>query len=452
MELGSVKGDNGMQTKGLTIGQRIRMTRKYLGVKQYEITSGKITRNLISAIENDKVRLTPENARLIYDNLNRFATERNLEIDLDLSEVLGSEPDFQAEIKAEMYINQLKRFLKSEDAPSDDVIHEIEDFLYAWDIPIKKAEVYTLFGDIYGLKNEKLRQLFYYTKAFELYSVEKYINSLPRLASKISVCSEELNSPEIGVRFCELAISKEPTTYREEMYNLYMLSAISNSKLGNHEKALKNIDVCIDRFTDDLGPEYYHAVSIKADCYERNAEPMEAIQYYTHASNGFYRLNCIKEGIESTIPMITLLHNTDRNTYTHRIETLLSEMNTRLDQIAAPPVLVQMKLADMYTVLDNHSQSLEAYEKLIVRYHSITDIEAVHILHQSFDLFDKVNQLTKWLDFYKDADINLAELDDPMQRKLATSLTYSLKYLIENRDFGFAKRITHDLARLAQSN
>lgn len=67
-----MKGVIIMQTVGLTIGQRIRMVRKYLGVKQYEITSGKITRNLISAIENDKVRLTPENARLIYDNLNRF--------------------------------------------------------------------------------------------------------------------------------------------------------------------------------------------------------------------------------------------------------------------------------------------------------------------------------------------------------------------------------------------
>ncbi len=324
-----MKGDNGMQTKGLTIGQRIRMTRKYLGVKQYEITSGKITRNLISAIENDKVRLTSENARLIYDNLNRFAKERNLEIDLDLSEVLGDEPDFQAEIKADSYINQLRRHIKADDAPSDDVIHEIEDFLYAWDIPIKKAEVYTLFGDIYGLKNEKLRQLFYYTKAFELYSVEKYVNSLPRLASKISECSEKLNSPEIGVRFCELAISKDPTTYREEMYNLYMLSAISNSKLGNHQKAIKNIDVCIDRFTDDLGPEYYQAVSIKADCYERQNEIMDAIQYYTHATNGFYRLNCLREGIESTIPMITLLYNNDLENSQSKIDAFLMKCTQR---------------------------------------------------------------------------------------------------------------------------
>ena len=441
-----------MQTKGLTIGQRIRMTRKYLGVKQYEITSGKITRNLISAIENDKVRLTPENARLIYDNLNRFAKERNLEIDLDLSEVLGNEPDFQAEIKAEAYINQLKRFLKTKDAPSDDVIHEIEDFLYAWDIPIKKAEVYTLFGDIYGIKSEKLRQLFYYTKAFELYSVEKYVNSLPRLASKISECSELLNSPEIGVRFCELAISKDPTTYREEMYNLYMLSAISNSKLGNHQKALKNIDVCIDRFTDDLGPEYYQAVNIKANCYERNNEIMEAIQYYTHATNGFYRLNCIREGIESTIPMITLLHSSDQNSNRSRIESLLLEMNEKLDHIAVTPVKMQMRLAHMYTVLNDKHRSVEAYEQLIGRHHTITDIEAVDLLHQSFSLFDQMSKLPKWLDFYNTAEINLAELDDPNQRRLASSLTYSLKYLIENRDFTFAKRITHDLATLALSN
>lgn len=447
-----MKGDNGMQTKGLTIGQRIRMTRKYLGVKQYEITSGKITRNLISAIENDKVRLTPENARLIYDNLNRFAKERNLEIDLDLSEVLGSEPDFQAEIKADYYIDQLKKQLKSEDAPADDFIHEVEDFLYAWDIPIKKAEVYTLFGDIYGIKNEKLRQLFYYTKAFELYSVEKYINSLPRLASKISECSEQLNSPEIGVRFCELAISKDPTSYREEMYNLYMLSAISNSKLGNHQKAIRNIDVCIDRFTDDLGPEYYQAVSIKADCYERNNELMEAIQYYTHATNGFYRLNCLTEGIESTIPMITLLHSHDKASNQNKIDTLLAEMNEKLDQIASTPICVEMKMAQMYTTLDKRLEALQTYESIMAKRKQMSDVEAVSLLHESFALFDKTNHLTKWLSFYKTAQIDLVALDDPNQRKLATSLTYSLKYLIEKQDFDFAKKITHDLATLAISN
>lgn len=447
-----MKGDNGMQTKGLTIGQRIRMTRKYLGVKQYEITSGKITRNLISAIENDKVRLTSENARLIYDNLNRFAKERNLEIDLDLSEVLGDEPDFQAEIKADSYINQLRRHIKADDAPSDDVIHEIEDFLYAWDIPIKKAEVYTLFGDIYGLKNEKLRQLFYYTKAFELYSVEKYVNSLPRLASKISECSEKLNSPEIGVRFCELAISKDPTTYREEMYNLYMLSAISNSKLGNHQKAIKNIDVCIDRFTDDLGPEYYQAVSIKADCYERQNEIMDAIQYYTHATNGFYRLNCLREGIESTIPMITLLHNNDLENSQSKIDALLNEMHGKLGQLHSAPIDLEMKLAYMYTQLDKKNEALNTYESVMSKRHVMSDIDVVELLEQSYELFNSTNRLARWLSFYKLSNIDLVSLDDPNQRKLATILTYSLKYLIESREFDFAKRITHDLATLAISN
>jgi len=440
-----------MQTKGLTIGQRIRMTRKYLGVKQYEITSGKITRNLISAIENDKVRLTPENARLIYDNLNRFAKERNLEIDLDLSEVLGNEPDFQAEIKAESYINQLKRHLKTEEAPSDDFIHEVEDFLYAWDIPIKKAEVYTLFGDAYGMRNEKLRQLFYYTKAFELYSVEKYINSLPRLASKISECSEELNSPEIGVRFCELAISKDPTSYREEMYDLYMLSAISHSKLGNHTKAIKNIDVCIDRFTDDLGPEYYQAVSVKADCYERNSEELEAIQYYTHATNGFYRLNCLKEGIESTIPMISLLYTTDFESNKTKIESLLNEINAKMTQIPNIPIAVQMKLSNMYESLRMHQTSMDTYATIMLRMNEMTDVQSVDLLHQSYDVYDSLNQLPKWLEFYKNAQIDLVALDDPNQRKLATSLTYSLKFLIESQNFEFAKRITHDLATLAIS-
>jgi len=82
----------------------------------------------------------------------------------------------------------------------------------------------------------------------------------------------------------------------------------------------------------------------------------------------------------------------------------------------------------------------------------MTDVEAVELLHQSYTLFDNTKLLSKWLSFYKTANIDLVNLDDPNQRRLATSLTYSLKFLIESHEFEFAKRITHDLATLAISN
>ncbi len=440
-----------MQTVGLTIGQRIRMVRKYLGVKQYEITSGKITRNLISAIENDKVRLTPENARLIYDNLNRFAKEKNLDIDLDLSEILGSEPDFQAELQADHYIDQLKRSIRTHNIPTYEKIHEIEDFLYAWDIPVKKAEVYSLFAEIYGLKNDRLKELFYYTKAFELYSVEKYFNSLPRIASRITECSDTLNSPEIGMRFCELAISKEPTASRRDMYTLYMKSALSNSKLGNHDRAIKNIDVCIDRYTDDLGADYYQAVQAKAKCHSENLCLMEAIQYYTHATNGFYRLDYIREGIESTIPVITLLYTQDKESNATRIHTLIQELNNKLKELQSVPVPLQMHLAEMYTQLNLSDNALSIYNTVLGDQEILSSDEKVNVLHASFNLYKITHHMSKWLGYYKAAHLELKKLNNTQQRQLATCLTHSLKYLIETQNFDFAKQITHDLAALAQT-
>ncbi len=427
------------------------MVRKYLGVKQYEITSGKITRNLISAIENDKVRLTPENARLIYDNLNRFAKEKNMEIDLDLSEILGSEPDFQAEIQADRYINQLKRSIRTNEIPTYKLIHEIEDFLYGWDIPVKKAEVYSLFAEIYALKNEKLKQLFYYTKAFELYSVEKYFNSLPQLASKINECSKQLDSPEIGMRFCDLAISKEPTASREDMYSLYMQSALCNSQLGNHDRAIRNIDVCIDRYTDDLGADYYQAVQVKAKCYALNNSYMEAIQYYTHATNGFYRLNYIAEGIESTIPVISLLYTQGRDTNASRIKALLLELNERFTQLNLVSVELQLQLSKMYSGINLADNALEIYNRVLGAPESLTTSEKVQVLHTAFDLFKTTHHLSKWLSYYKGAHLELKKLENTQQRQLATCLTHSLKYLIETQNFDFAKQITHDLAALAQT-
>ncbi len=127
-------------------------------------------------------------------------------------------------------------------------------------------------------------------------------------------------------------------------------------------------------------------------------------------------------------------------------------MHTKIGQLHSAPVDLEMKLAYMYTQLDKKNEALNTYESVMSKRHVMSDIDVVELLEQSYDLFNKTNRLARWLSFYKLSNIDLVSLDDPNQRKLATILTYSLKYLIESREFDFAKRITHDLATLAISN
>ena len=54
----------------LSVGQNLKRIRKELNLKQYAITGGKITRNLISLIENDKTPLYEDNAKIIAETMN----------------------------------------------------------------------------------------------------------------------------------------------------------------------------------------------------------------------------------------------------------------------------------------------------------------------------------------------------------------------------------------------
>jgi len=72
----------------LTPGEKVKRLRKQLNIKQHEITGDKITRNLISAIENGKATLTSSVADIISNNINNISRERGLNISISSSYLL----------------------------------------------------------------------------------------------------------------------------------------------------------------------------------------------------------------------------------------------------------------------------------------------------------------------------------------------------------------------------
>ena len=66
----------------LSPGQKIKKIRKDLKINQKDVSGGKITRELISIIENDKSTLTPAVAEIIAENINKICRERNLDYTL----------------------------------------------------------------------------------------------------------------------------------------------------------------------------------------------------------------------------------------------------------------------------------------------------------------------------------------------------------------------------------
>jgi transcriptional regulator with XRE-family HTH domain len=75
----------------ITVGQNLKRIREELGLKQYEITGGEITRNLISIIENGKTPLYEINARIISENMNSIMEERGLDVYIEPEDILNPE-------------------------------------------------------------------------------------------------------------------------------------------------------------------------------------------------------------------------------------------------------------------------------------------------------------------------------------------------------------------------
>ncbi len=66
----------------LTPGKRLKKIRKALGLKQFEITGGLITRNLISIIENEKASLTDNVADILCVNINSICIKKGIDFSI----------------------------------------------------------------------------------------------------------------------------------------------------------------------------------------------------------------------------------------------------------------------------------------------------------------------------------------------------------------------------------
>lgn len=93
-----------VKDENITVGQNLKRIRKELELKQYSITGGKITRNLISLIENDKTPLYEDNAKIIAENMNSNAMEKNMNIYIEPEDIL--DPKRYDAKKMQMYISK----------------------------------------------------------------------------------------------------------------------------------------------------------------------------------------------------------------------------------------------------------------------------------------------------------------------------------------------------------
>lgn len=236
----------------LSPGEKVKRIRGYLGAKQSEITGGRVTRNLISYIENGKTKLVRDTAEIITESMLKEATEKKIPLKIT-AEYLMWDEETQAKNLLEKYSSELECNLHN-DKNFHGVLEQAEDILKSWDIKDKKAEINEIVGDYFFEKSRFIKSNIHYIKASENYIIEKNNTKIAEIYSKLGRNKIIIKDYQEGIYYNLHAklILEENNIADLNLYNRILYNnALAYINLGRYDEGLENLN-CLEKSFEDL--------------------------------------------------------------------------------------------------------------------------------------------------------------------------------------------------------
>ena len=302
-------------------GEKIRRIRGYLGLKQYEITGGKVTRNLISYIENGKTKLVKDTAEIIVYCMNKWAEEKKMSLNINVEYLMRDEIT-QSRIVLENHLKNLKKYINSQNGEFENELKEADYILKDWDIVDKKAEIYEIVGDYYHYREQFNESHINYLKSLESYiRISNHLKTA-LIYVKLGRCAIWCKNYEEAINlnnYASLILENENISDKWMEKRILFNNSLAYKKLGIYDKAL----LLLKRIENKMGhslseSQYLDILRLKANCYFENHNYSISEKIY-------------KEII-------------DRATISNNVEFL---------------ALVYMNLSELYLVLKKEEKSIE---------------------------------------------------------------------------------------------
>ncbi len=183
----------------LTPGQRLRMLRKKLGLRQGDLAGEKISKNYISMFENGKRRINMFNATYLSSKINNIAESRGMDLKITASYFVKSERDI-AKDKCINWLNSVSKYNNK----------------YASKTYLKLYKVISL-SRIYNL--EDLLAEAYHLKGLQLYKNKLYNCAIAHYIQSLNEYIKLNNEEKISKIY--LCIAK--TYYMKKDYSLALI-------------------------------------------------------------------------------------------------------------------------------------------------------------------------------------------------------------------------------------
>ncbi|SCY66411.1 helix-turn-helix domain-containing protein [Alkaliphilus peptidifermentans] len=171
-------------------GERIRRIRKKIGLKQDDLTSDKITRSLISMIENGKRSLTKDTAAIIVEKFNRHNSLIGQSITV---EYLMETEVYQAKAIVDKQLKEVELLVDSSSFTNPKVIFDFMDksleIIDYWSLEEYRSKFFLLQGKVYYSIYQYNNASISYHNALEYFLLEKNYNMLAFVYNEIGKCN-----------------------------------------------------------------------------------------------------------------------------------------------------------------------------------------------------------------------------------------------------------------------
>ncbi|WP_152912109.1 tetratricopeptide repeat protein [Caloranaerobacter sp. TR13] len=365
-----------MEDTILPTHEKIKAIRKFLKINQKELAGDGIDRSLISYIENGKVKLSNETARVLANNLKKILQRKNLDYKVDADYLLADEKK-QVSYKLDTIIESLKTKIK--DSP-DEFLTDFdiaEKLLRKWDIPSKKAAIYDLAGDYFYNKLDYSKSKFYYMKALGNYFRLKDYTNLANVCSKVGKCLIKKSDYETAISLNDYALSiMENFDISEEKLKKRILfnNALALYKIKSYEESLNCLNKLISEFEISQNSNYMDVLQLKGNIFTRIGKYEEGLKIYKQLLD-------------------------------------LSRVNNNLEKMAS----AYNNIGEVYYKLNYVEKSIEFLEKsLEIR----KEINSIYLISTIKSFIDKLFEIGK----YNKAKMYLIELSDIAKNKGDMSL------------------------------
>ncbi|MDF2547502.1 MAG: repeat-containing protein [Anaerosolibacter sp.] len=358
-------------------GEKLKRLRVYLDATQQDTSNGKISRNLISYIEQGKTKLTKDTAEIIVENLKRLAQERNISVDFTAEYLMQSEIE-QAEGILNRHLNNLNTLFDQEGSKFLEEFNKARGVLKDWDIAEKKAEIYEKVGD-YHYKEKRFSDSYIdYLISLENYTRLSSNSSVAQLYSKLARCAIERGNYEEAVHLDNQALLIMQNNHivdRNLMLRLLFNNALAYKKLNKYERSIELLKELESSYGDLIASRRIDVLMLKANCYLALGDSNIALEIYQK----IYELSNGADNLEAkALLLINLAELHYKNNQIDKaIECLNESIKIRLKNNSVDLPNAYLILGHRLMAVQNYDAAENALTKAIFRAKELNDKKIV---------------------------------------------------------------------------